>query len=65
LLQLDVIETQAINPTAIRTNFKEDTFMSDNALICFWYEQVPDINRIKPQNYFISGGFSQKNMVLT
>jgi hypothetical protein len=36
LLQLEVIDTQATNPTAIRTNFKEDTFMFDIALICFW-----------------------------
>jgi len=36
LLQLEVIETQTTKPTAIRTNFKEDTFMFNIALICFW-----------------------------
>jgi hypothetical protein len=36
LLQLEVIDTQATKPTAISKNFKEDTFMFDIALICFW-----------------------------
>ena len=73
LLQLVVIDTQATKPTAIRTNFKEDTFMFDISFLCyiplplksveyiFVDKRLTRKRPIKVQNYLIYTGFFEKN----